>query len=275
MSIKEKYTKKLMVVGIACVVAAGLALGQPAFGADVTLSASGLTIAPDAGPMNVTIVSPAGDPLLRVERVSDTVVWSAAGMPDGSYRYEASDSSGASSDSFEIQNGAIVLPAENIESETSRLEGLLNMVAKLVGNTFDLLVPSAHADNLRAFSSVNPKVNFDETDGGSNPDWAIAANGDSFTDIPECGGDTLGFGIFDNVSNNCRKVLEFRSSGNSTNTFIADTSGDIRLANSAVVIDRSSGFVGIGTGAPFAQLTVQRSGGAVVYVDDNGFFTKR
>ena len=264
MSIQEKYTKKLMLVGIACVMAAGLALGQPAFGADVTLNASGLTIAPDAGPMNVTIVSPSGDPLLRVERVGDPVVWSAAGMPDGTYRYEASDSSGASSDSFVVQDGAVVVPAAPGDNSTSMLERFGNTVGYLIAKTLDLLVPSAHAANLAASSNI-PTVFFDDTDLLGGSDWSIRL----FQTNPPA---DMEFWDLQNVD---RRVFWLRSSNNNANSMLVDTAGDVALANGRLWIDRSSGYVGIGTGAPFAPLTVQRSGGAVVYVDDNGFFAKR
>ena len=110
-----------------------------------------------------------------------------------------------------------------------------------------------------------PTLFFDDTNIAGGNDWFIR----TFQTNPP-----TDMEIWD-VTGNDRRVFWLRQSVNNTNSLLVDTAGDMSLANGRLWIDRSSGNVGIGTGAPFAALTVQRNGGAVAYVDDNGFFTKR
>jgi hypothetical protein len=137
-------------------------------------------------------------------------------------------------------------------------------VAGLINKALDLLVPSAHAANLTASSAI-PTLFFDDTNIAGGNDWFIR----TFQTNPP-----TDMEIWD-VTGNDRRVFWLRQSVNNTNSLLVDTAGDMSLANGRLWIDRSSGNVGIGTGAPFAALTVQRNGGAVVYLDDNGPFTKR
>jgi hypothetical protein len=285
----EKFTKTIMVIAFACLLSVGLAFGQQALAADVSMDQAGIHFSPDPVDgfvaMNVRIMGPSGI-VVDQRSTGETITWSPTGMADGSYVYEAvvitsdpedgSDSPGSkggvtrTTGSFDVQDGQLALPDELSGAlETSMLDWLQHTVARLVGGALDLLVPSAHAADLNATSIVNPKLNFDETDGGTGIDWVVSANGDNATDFPACGGRTLGFAIFDDVDNNCRKVLELEDGANSTNTFMANTSGDIRFANNAVFIDRSAQYVGIGTVAPLWDLQINSFAPQIRLVDEN------
>ncbi len=56
------------------------------------------------------------------------------------------------------------------------------------------------------------------------------------------------------------KTLIFNGGGNSFNSMVVDTSGDINLANGSVFIDRSSDYMGIGTTIPKQELHIKPGG---------------
>ena len=287
MSKIEKHQKRFMFMAIACVLSAGLVMGQPALAADVALNASGLTLSAGAvanfEAMNVRIVGPDG--LVLDDRSSGGVVsWSPQGLPDGDYVFEAvvitSDPEGVSGDEddpgssggvsrttggFEVHNGQIVVPERDVNKNQSFLQKVGTTAVRLAMGVMDLLVPSAHAVDLTA-SSNSPSVWFDDfQDEDCTPayDWRIEGQGGANN------ADTNNFlrfiGVGEQASGNCAQdvtIAEFRHNGSSSatassaNSLLVAANGDMRLANSSVFIDRSTGRVGIGTISPSWDLQI-------------------
>lgn len=289
MSTKRKFAKVVLVVAMATVLSAGLMVAQPALGADVAVDASGLSIAPGAvanfEAMNVRIAGPTGDLVLNQRSTGDAVYWSAGGMPDGEYRYEAvvlsydpaADTGEEDGDtgerlertwgSVEVKDGAIVLPVEDEKPakepageaddvEASLLDWLRHMAVSIARGTFDLLIPSAHAGNVTVSSSI-PTVNYDDTD--------VTAYLYEWRTRERLIGGHQCYEWYDDINDNT--VLEVVISANNADSFMVNSSGDISLANSAVTIDRSTANLGIGTAIPEEELHIM-SGNPSIRLDD-------
>ncbi len=103
---------------------------------------------------------------------------------------------------------------------------------------------STYAADLTASSST-PRINFVDTDSGTNVIDIVTTDGGFFN-------------IYDPVNNDW--IIWGYSTGNSSNTFQYDSSGDINLADGSVFIDRSEKSMGIGTVAPETSLHIAGDG---------------
>ncbi len=280
-------TRNTLIIGSALLLMLGISGTGPAGEAiSVSLDSGGISATAMIADASSVVIRVAGPEDFFAEERSPTgsVYWSLpGGLPDGVYRYDVYVLVGGTTDgedrdddssqmyrengTFNIQGGQL---SDADDLETSGLwQGVTRKLARLVSTVLNVLVPDVHAVDLTASDTLNPGVFFDETDGGSGADWVIGADGDGFLSAPGCDGNTTGFAIFDDVDNNCRKAFEIQDGPNSLNTFIANDIGDISLANSAVFIDRSATFMGIGTTTPAAELHIVQNT-AAIRLDDSG-----
>jgi hypothetical protein len=110
------------------------------------------------------------------------------------------------------------------------------------------MAPAAHAQDVTV-SSGNPTITFYDTDNAANQ-WLLQGVGSC------CGGGA--FYLYDSREANI--VFQVDSSDSNTYSMHVWPNGDVHFADSAMTIERSSGFVGIGTGSPQGNLHI--SGGA-------------
>jgi len=192
--------------------------------------------------MNVRVFSQQGETVFSEQSVGEVVVIPFYDLPDGSYGYESVSviSKGQPEDEktlrsygrFEIVNGVLVLKSDNQRESVGMAEP--GRVSRLLGGLLDLLVPQAQAADVDV-SDDWPWVKFNDTDGGSNIDWALAFDlvfGYSLLDVESS---TIPFNILPSVNND--------------RSFEIDLQGDINLANGAFWVERT-GDVGIGTTNP-------------------------
>jgi len=281
-----RRTYGLTLVGL--LMLAGWSPSGHADGADVTVSNSGIFANATVGADKVVLrLNGPEDFTAEVSGHGGSVSWYLpAGAPAGAYHYDVfvvvddpNTDDGADTSrlyretgSFAVQGSQVRTP-DQVPSESRRDDRTFapwEDTLKSVGRTVvDLLIPTASAANLTASSSGNPLLEFDETDGGTAEDWVVGADGDGATLGGPCGGDTTGFGIFDDVDDNCRKVFELQDGVNSLGTFIVDDNGDISLANDSVFIDRSTDHIGIGTTTPVEEIHIVDSAGGI-RIDNGG-----
>ena len=261
-------------------------------GAVVNLSANAIsaTAAVDGvSTMSIRVAGP-GDFWDEARTTSGRVEWTLpADAVDGFYRYdvyvsvegvsaqededrdldEKEEAGGGrllrQSGRFDVENGVISAP-EPGQEEASAGSGAVvpelgGIVRQLVGGLLDFVFPAAHAADLNAHS-VSPTVWYVAVVPGS-PDpnlWKTRVTYDPLTSSS----------VFDTLElPSERKVIRLVGSKNNANSLLVDLNGDIRLADDAVIVDRSAKRLGINTITPTEELHIISSSPGI-RLDDGG-----
>ena len=117
-------------------------------------------------------------------------------------------------------------------------------------NVVKTIVPSANAADLTA-SSSEPAVNFEDTDTGSNPDWRILVNGNTFS-ISGYDSSTSFFNdiIYLENSSNADRAIRVFSNGNvvlNVNKQTFYKNGDVSLGDGLLFINDSNNYIELGS----------------------------
>ncbi len=240
-----------------------------------------LLVSTAAGParMKLVVTGPNG---FREEQYveGDGIFWTApVGAENGMYRFDvystpvdelappaglsdmgesldgrAAPTNSRSSGSFRIDNGVIVTPRGEDDLSSTPLRSFNRMVGTIAG----LMVDEAHAADLTASSNI-PTVNLEDTNLTANNNvWDIKAR-----ETGCAGAQSSAIELVDEVNENV--VMSLCGEGNSTtvvpnaNSIVVDQAGDVRFADSALFVDRSTGNVGIGNTSPGQELVIIES----------------
>ena len=266
---------QVIVAALLLMAAMGLASGEGS-AAVINIGSGGISVEAEVTDVTSIELRVAGPGGFRDALQSSTgaVEWyPSSTLPDGEYRFEvfvtagdepeeAESSAEAVDDNsmlyyengrFKVEGGVlspseITVPPPGKQSSVPSISWL-SRVAQVVG---DFLVPSVQAADL-TITDGSPELFFDDTTTTQSPDWDITAwaNPDYFA-IYHYAPFTRPFCIF---------------GGAGSDTFFADSNGDIELANGAVFIDKSLKSLGIGTITPTEDLHIV-SGLPTVLLDE-------
>ncbi len=245
-------------------------------------------VAANLAVMNVRVFGPDNTLLLSERTMGESVEFLVSGdLPDGEYRYETVsifgnvDLSDRSKyvegekillrkfGSFNVSNGQIIektVPNQldlGNPDDASLMDRMLKRAVNLAGITLDFLIPSAHAQDLRAESST-PHITFDDTnDEDCTPgyDWAVKADGGTsdadtnntyvITGVGEAAGPCFADVPIITLHHN---GLDGASS--SADALVVDSDGDIHWAQGRLNFDKGSSSLGIGTSSTGAELVI-------------------
>ncbi len=217
---------------------------------DVRVSGNGLTASSSSASLMLQVAGP-NDFQVKQHSKDGSLNWFNPGtLIDGHYRYDVyatpnvqrQDLTKAEleaipttrqSGRFRVEQGRLLVEPDPA-AQRSGLPGLSTLWAAV----WDQLIPSAAAADL-TITDVEPVLIWDDTSDGDTFDWLVFADNNSGTsdDVWQLldstdGTDTAPLTIF---------------GGDNHRSLHVDALGDIRLANSAIFIDRSLGHLNIGS----------------------------
>ena len=229
--------------------------------------------------MNVRVYDSQGKQILNRRSSGEPVEFLVDHLPDGHYRYEQvivignhdhrTDTFGQlkrervlrNFDDFILRDGVIVDRSGQQRPTAGQLDSTIQAFGELAFSITSALIKPAIAQtgsNIEVESGI-PTITYDDTDNGDGHEW------ETYTNAFLSGG---GFwGVWDNLNNN--RVIYLGSSSFNSNSFVVDDqSGDIKLADDAVSIDRSHSRMGIGSTAPSASLHISDAKPDILLFDE-------
>lgn len=181
-------------------------------------------------------------------------------LKDGLYRYDiqiVDSESGIITDrlagDFKIKYGQIIAPLEEKGRVSQNLlKGLGRFFAWVVNQVFGLLASDSYAADVVVSDGI-ADLYFDDinnnTPSWGNYDWVVRVSTANSTSS----------GLFDisNIRYSSTPYLRFYDAGsNGGNSFMLDSSGNLRFANNGMFFDRTNKRLGIGTTTPAYMLDV-------------------
>ena len=214
--------------------------------------------------MNVLVYNGQNELVLNVRSKGEPAELLAARLPDGEYHYQATtifqldypvgeganyedQGSSRQSGSFTVINGEISQDMQSISKEileskeqSSLMDRIIDHVVNLAGVTLDVLVPSAHAQDLLASGDV-PFVFWHDTSYVGCCDFGVGVT------LPSATNGT--WSVLDLLGANGQSVMSIRGIAGTTlnnNAFDVDPDGDLHWGDYFMHLDKGAGALSLG-----------------------------
>ncbi len=218
---------------------------------DVRVSGNGLTASSSSASLMLQVAGPNDFQVTQHSKDGSLNWYNPGSLMDGHYRYDVYATPNIQRDDLtKAELGAIPTTRQSgrfrveqgrllVEPDPAAQRSQLSEPNTLWAALVDQLIPSAAAQNLTA-SGAEAHVIWDDTDSAGTFDWALRGDDNAGT-----GSDA--FFLQDNTDGTFRQPFRIFAGVNNGDSFLVDSLGDIRLADSDVFIDRSTGNVNIGS----------------------------
>lgn len=288
-----------IIFNAATYVAIILGFANISFASDISVNVSASSVSvsyagsASNGSLKLTLSMPDGT--VSTERGSLNDLLSIDLSGDGNYRYTAisvdksadnEDNFVASKeqDSFEIFNGGVVTDPVATSDELGHKQYIPSFLESTLISVVNFIIPAASAVDLEAEDDT-PDVRWDDDGDGNNVEWLLRGQLESAS--------AVSFRLFDREHDNdlpANSIIDINSIGNSEQSLVIETDGNMSFANESVFVDRliSVGFttiiggggfpilvpafgpaIGIGTITPTEQLHIASVGPAILLEDTN------